>query len=125
MIRPTLDHAVAFDRSERREDEWFDEPDDHERVQRALDSIAELEDVVQAAAVHAYRVARAQGVGEGNKRTALLLARWLLDRNGEDGLRYLPADDRIVADLLVAAAAGGNVVRQLVDVLRGRQPSPT
>jgi hypothetical protein len=40
LIRPTLDHAIAFNRSERREDEWFDEPDDLDRVQRALDSIA-------------------------------------------------------------------------------------
>jgi hypothetical protein len=51
LIRPTLDHAVAFNRSERREDEWFDEPDDLDRVQRALDSIAGINDVVQAAAV--------------------------------------------------------------------------
>lgn len=29
-----------------------------------------------------YRVAQARAFGEGNKRTALLLARWLLDRNG-------------------------------------------
>lgn len=121
MIRPTLDHAVAFNRSERREDEWFDEPDDLDRVQRALDSIADLGDVVEAAAVLAYRVARAQGFGEGNKRTALLLARWLLDRNGEDGVRFLPADDRVVADLLVAAAGGQNVERQLIDVLRSRR----
>lgn len=121
MIRPTLDHAVAFNRSERREDEWFDEPDDLERVQRALDSIGTLDDVIDAAAVLAYRVARAQGFGEGNKRTALLLARWLLDHNGEDGLRFLPADDRVVADLLVAAAGGRNVERELIDVVRSRR----
>jgi prophage maintenance system killer protein len=125
LIRPTLDHAVAFNRSERREDEWFDEPDDLERVQRALDSIADLEDVVEAAAVLAYRVARAQGFGEGNKRTALLLARWLLDRNGENGLRYIPAEDRVIADLLVAAAGGRNVERELIDVLVSRRPTPT
>jgi prophage maintenance system killer protein len=124
LIRPTLDQALAFNRSERREDEWFDEPDDLERVQRALDSVVGLEDVVEAAAILAYRVARAQGFGEGNKRTALLLARWLLDRNGEDGLRYLPADDRVVADLLVSAAGGRNVQRELIDVLVARRPTP-
>jgi hypothetical protein len=70
LIRPTLDHAVAFNRSERRADEWFDEPDELDRVQRALDSIAGLDDVVDAAAVLVYRFARAQGFGEGNKRTA-------------------------------------------------------
>lgn len=121
MIRRTLDHAVAFNRSERRDDEWFDEPDDLERAQRAPDSIDGLVDVVDAAAVRAYRVARAQGFGEGNKRTTLLLARWLLDRNGEDGLRYLPADDRVVADLLVVAAGGRNVEGELIDVLRSRR----
>lgn len=35
----------------------------------------------------ADRVAWDQGVGEGNKHTAHLLARWLLDRNGVEGLR--------------------------------------
>jgi prophage maintenance system killer protein len=120
LIRPTLDHALAFNRSERRDDEWFDEPDDLERVQRALDSIADVDDVIVAAAVLAYRIARAQGFGEGNKRTALLLARWLLDRNGKDGLRFLPVNDRTVADLLVAAAGGRNVERELVNLLGAR-----
>jgi len=82
-----------------------------------------MEDVIEAAAVLAYRVARTQGFGEGNKRTALLLARWLLDRNGEDGLRFLPADDRVVADLLVAASAGRNVERELIEVLVARRPT--
>jgi prophage maintenance system killer protein len=94
---------------------------DLDRVQRALDSIAGINDVVQAAAVLAYRVAWAQGFGEGNKRTALLLARWLLDRNGEDGLRFLPAEDRAVADLLVAAAAGHNVEAELTELLLTRR----
>src|SRR4051812_46771852 len=71
----------------REEDEWFNEPDDLDRVQRALNSIAGLDDLIEAAAVLAYRVARAQDVGEGNKRTALALAKWLLDRNGYPGER--------------------------------------
>jgi prophage maintenance system killer protein len=78
------------------------------------------EDVVEAAAILAYRVARAQGFGEGNKRTALLLARWLLDRNGEDGRRYLPPDDRVVGELLVSAAGGNDVERQLIDTFGDR-----
>lgn len=121
MIRPTPDLAVALNRATRRADEWFDEPDDLDRVQRALDSIAAVDDVVEAAAVLTYRVARAQGFGEGNKRTALALAKWLLDRNGEDGARFFPPDDRQVGDLLVAAAGGRNVERDLVDVLRSRR----
>jgi len=57
----------------------------------------------------AYRVAPAQGFVEGNKRTALLLARWVLDHNGVDGSQILPSDDLVLADLLVQAAAGVEV----------------
>lgn len=121
MILPTLDLAVAFNRATRRADEWFDEPDDLDRVQRALDSIANIDDVVHAAAVLAYRVARAQGFGEANKPTALALARWLLDRNGEDGANLLPPPDRVVGELLVAAASGRNVEAEIVETLRSRR----
>ena len=84
MIRPTLALAVAINRAAREADEWFSEPDDLERVERALGSIDGIDDPVRAASVLAFRVARAQGFAEGNKRTGLLLARWLLDRNGLD-----------------------------------------
>ena len=56
------------------EDEWFDEPDDLDLLGRALDAITDIEDVVTAAGVLMYRVARAQALGEGNKRTATTLA---------------------------------------------------
>lgn len=36
MRRPTLELAVAFNRAVRHEDEWFEEPDDLDRVKRAL-----------------------------------------------------------------------------------------
>lgn len=85
MIRPTLALAIELNRAARRQDEWFDEPDDLERLQRALVAVSEIDDPVTAAATIAYRVARAQAFGEANKRTAFLLAKWILDRNGEDG----------------------------------------
>ena len=85
MIRPTLALAIALNHATRQDDEWFEEPDDLERVQRALDAVSQIDDPVTAAAVVAYRVARAQGFGEGNKRTGFLLAKWTLDRNGLDG----------------------------------------
>jgi hypothetical protein len=69
LIRPTLALAVALNRAARRDDEWFDEPDDLKRLQRALDAVSEVNDPVTAAAVVAYRVARAQAFGEGNKHT--------------------------------------------------------
>ena len=81
--------AVAFYRAVREHDEWFDEPDDLDRVERALSSI----DSVDAAAILAYRLTRAQGFTEGNKRTALLLARWLLDRNRINGAVIIPPED--------------------------------
>lgn len=65
----------------------------------------------------AYRVTRAQGFAEGNKRTGLLLARWLLDRNGIDGARILPTNDYELADLLVKAAAGNDVEAAIVRLL--------
>lgn len=112
---------MAINRSVRQEDEWFDEPDELDRVQRALDAIVGIDDIVEAAAVLAYWVARAQGFGEGNKRTALLLARWLLDRNGLDGARFLPPDDALIGPLLVEAAAGGTVERRMIEVLDTRR----
>jgi prophage maintenance system killer protein len=121
LRRPTLALAIAINRAVREHDEWFDEPDELDRVQRALASIDEMDDPVSAAAVLAYRVARAQGFAEGNKRTALLLARWLVDHNGIDGLRILPIDDRDLADLLIKAAAGAEVEAALVALVASRR----
>lgn len=66
MIRPSAELAVAINRAVRDDDEWFDEPDDLDRLRNALDAIAEVEDVATAAAVLMYRVTRAQAFGEGN-----------------------------------------------------------
>jgi prophage maintenance system killer protein len=120
LIRPTLALAVAFNHIAREDEEWFDEPDDLERVGRALAAIDSIDDPVAAAAVLAFRVARAQGFGEGNKRTAFLLAKWLLDRNGLDGTVVLPKDDRLFAELLVKAASGHDVEHAMVVLLKDR-----
>ena len=120
MIRPTIGLAVAINRAVRLPDEWFDEPDDLDRLSSAIAAIDDVTDPVHAAAVLAFRVARAQAFGEANKRTAFLLARWVLDRNGKDGARLLPSDDRDVADLLVRAASGQDVEGSLVTLLTAR-----
>ncbi len=65
-------------------------------------------------------MSRAQAFGEGNKRTALLLARWVLDHNGQDGAMLLPPDDRQLANLLIQAAAGANVEADIVSLLTDR-----
>lgn len=68
----------------------------------------------------AYRVARGQGFSEGNKRTAVLLARWVLDRNGLDGMRILLPDDRDLANLLVRAASGVDAEAEIIQLLAAR-----
>jgi hypothetical protein len=89
--------AIAINRSVRADDEWFDEPDDIERLRQALSAIDSTQDPAEA-----------------NKRTALLLVRWTLDRNGLDGTAIIPPDDFPLAGLLVKAAAGTDVEAQLV-----------
>jgi len=121
LRRPSLDLAVAINRAVREHDEWFDEPDEFDRVQRALAAIDAIDEPVEAAAVLACRVARAQGFTEGNKRTGLLLARWVLDRNGVKGTALLPPDDRQFAEFLVKAASGLDVEDQAVALLDRRR----
>jgi prophage maintenance system killer protein len=91
---PDLRLAIAIKQGVRGIDEWFDEPDDLDRVKSALRSIHGLVDPVEAAGIIAFRVTRAQGLAEGNKRTALLLAEWTLDNNGGDGRQIIDPRDR-------------------------------
>src|ERR1019366_6723575 len=44
LIRPSVDLALELNHAVRREDEWFDEPDDLDRLSRALTSIDLVED---------------------------------------------------------------------------------
>ena len=112
---------MAINRAVRDHDEWFDEPDDLDRVQRALNVAEEIDDPVRAAATLAFRITRAQGFTEGNKRTALLVAKWVLDRNGVDGRQIIPPEDRVLADLLIRAASGVDVEADIVDLFDGRR----
>lgn len=68
----------------------------------------------------AFRVTRTQGFAEGNKRTALLLARWVLDRNDVDGSRHPSNDDLDLADLLVQAASGADVEEEIISRLQSQ-----
>lgn len=120
MIYPSLRLVVAINAAVREPDEWFDEPDDFDRISVVLARVGSIEEPVLAAATLAYRVARAQAFAEGNKRTALLVARWVLDHNGISGAQVLPGEDRVVADLLVKAASGVDVEADLVSLFRSR-----
>jgi len=64
LRRPSLELAVAINRLVHQDDEWFVEPDEFDRLQRALDAIGSIDDPITAAAVIANRVARAQAFGE-------------------------------------------------------------
>jgi hypothetical protein len=59
LTRPTLALAITLNHATRQDDEWFDEPDDLDRVQRALEVVAGIEDPVTAAAVVADHVVKA------------------------------------------------------------------
>ena len=118
---PTVELAVAINEAVREGDEWFEESDDLERLAKAIDSVADEVDPVAAAAKLAFRVAHAQAFGEGNKRTALLLARWLLDHNGVDGEAILPVDDEAMGSLLVKAASGLDVEADIIERLASRE----
>jgi prophage maintenance system killer protein len=120
LKRPELQLAVEINQRVRSDDEWFDEPDDLDRVDSALRSIDDFVDPIAAAAAIAYRVTKAQGFAEGNKRTALLLARWILDNNGLDGSRVIDPEDRDFADLLVRAASGGDVEAEILQFFSDR-----
>lgn len=124
MKRPSLQLAIEINKLVRASDEWFDEPDDLDRVENTLRSIGNLQDPLEAAAVLAYRITKAQGFTEANKRTALLMARWLLDHNGMDGQLILDPDDRELADLLVKAASGEDVEDRIIAFFMGRPESP-
>lgn len=75
----TLAMVVAFTQSIRHDDEWFDEPDELDRIDRLLEQLEDETDPVIAAAHAVSRIARSQAFTEGNKRTALLVGRWILD----------------------------------------------
>ena len=113
--------VAAINRAVREHDEWFDDPDDLDRVQRALDTVGAIDDPIRLAAVLTYRITRTQGFAEGNKRMALLVGKWVLDRNGVDGCRIIPTDDRLLADLLVRAASGADVESEIVNLFDGRR----
>jgi hypothetical protein len=51
LNKPPLRLAIEFNKRVREEDEWFDDPDDLDRVKRALTSIDNLDDPLVAAGV--------------------------------------------------------------------------
>ena len=117
---PSLELVVAFNAAVRHNDEWFDEEDDLDRIARILEELQTELDPLVAAAIATSRIARSQSFTEGNKRTALLVGRWILDRNGFVGSRIVPKGDLELAHLLLKAARGGDVGKQVTELFRSR-----
>jgi len=67
LKRPELSLAIEINKRVRSGDEWFDEPDELDRVESALKSIDDFDDPVAAAGAIAFRVTRAQGFTEGTR----------------------------------------------------------
>ena len=114
---PSLATICQINRSVRQPEEWFDEPDDLERLRQVLASIdvEPDDDPLAVAAALIGRIARAQAFGEGNKRTALLTGALFLDRCGIDG-SLLDSDG--IGRLLVAASIGTDVETAVLTELR-------
>jgi prophage maintenance system killer protein len=119
---PSLELIVAFNASVRHNDEWFEEADDLDRIVRILDNLQTANDPIVAAAVATSRITRAQAFTEGNKRTALLVGRWILDRNDCDGGSMIPPDDFELANLLLDAARGADTDEKVVALFKFRRP---
>ncbi len=121
MRLPSLAIIVAINHSIRQDDEWFDEPEELDRIERILSELQGETDPVIAAATAVGRIARTQAFTEGNKRTALLIGRWILDRNGVDGLRFIPEHDSELGNLLLSAARGIDETEHVIALFASRQ----
>jgi prophage maintenance system killer protein len=118
---PSLEVVVAFNYTIREADEWFDEPDELDRVKRILDRLTDETDPVVAAALSVGHLAQSQAVTEGNKRTAVLVGRWILDDNGLDGAKFIRENDAELAQLLLQAARGADVSGEIVELFNSRR----
>jgi prophage maintenance system killer protein len=111
-----LAEVCEINRSVRDGDEWFDDPDDLERVARVLASITDDgSDPIGVAGVLMARIARAQAFGEGNKRTAFVAAVLFLEDANLDGAI---ADSEEVRQLLVRASMGADIEAAMISALR-------
>jgi prophage maintenance system killer protein len=80
---PSLDEVIACNEAVRGPDEASPsaEDDDLDLVRRALERAQAEADPVGAAAALLYEIVAAQGFFEGNKRTAVIVARWFIRQN--------------------------------------------
>lgn len=112
---------MAINASVRHDDEWFDEVDDLDRIEKIISDLKTESDPLICAAIATSRITRSQAFSEGNKRTALLVGRWILDRNGLSGSRIIPKDDLELANLLLKAARGEEIGELVIALFESRQ----
>ena len=117
MIRPSLALIVIINTSVRDPDEFFDDEDDLDRVERVLQASENISDPILLAGLLMSRLARSQAFTEGNKRTALAVAHFVLQANGYDPEKYIPPDDTRISDYLLLAARGDNVEQEIIGVM--------
>ena len=121
MNRPSVDIAVELSKVVRESDEWFEEADDLARLTHAISLTESAQTPLDLAAAVAFRVAYSQAFTEGNKRTALLLAIWVMDNNGHDRKALVLGFDEALGALLVKAASGHDVEAEIYALFKRRQ----
>lgn len=123
MRFPTLHEAIACNEAVRESSEVSPtaDDDDLDRVDGALRRAGTRADPIEAAAAIVYEVAAAQGFYEGNKRTAILLARWFISTNTTlDPDTLIQPDDQPLGELLIATARGEDRYGAVYGLLRER-----
>ena len=51
----------------------------------------------------------------------MLVGRWILDRNGLDGAKYIPENDMELAKSLLRAARGTDVSKEVIELFDSRR----
>lgn len=123
MRFPTLDEVIACNEAVREPDEASPsvDDDDLELVQRAVERAESEVDALEAVAALLYEIVAAQGFFEGNKRTAVLVARWFIRENMDtDPDRLIAPDDHELGALLVRTASGDRNGAAIQALLRRR-----
>jgi prophage maintenance system killer protein len=109
-----LDLIVVVNSALREPDEFFDDEDELDRVERVLQALEKTSDPVLLAGSLMSRLARSQAFTEGNKRTALAVAHFVLSANGFDPEAYLPPGDTQIRGHLLRAARGEDVEQEVM-----------
>ena len=127
MRFPTLDEVIACNEAVRDPGEasLSADDDDLDLMSRALERARIETDPIDVAAALLYEIAAAQGFFEGNKRTAVLIARWFIRVNTTiDPDQLIGPDDHRLGALMIATARGEPTEGAIRALLRERAVTP-